>query len=421
MTPLHPLKHVADVRFSNVDKKTVDGQIAVKLCNYTDVYYNEQIVAEMPFMEASASADQVAKFSLRAGDVLLTKDSETADDIGVSAHVPEDLPGVLCGYHLAIARPRPSAVDGRYLRWALAATASRQQLEVAATGVTRFGLRQDAVAGMLVPVPALPEQRAIADYLDAETARIGELVDRHERLVALLRERRGALIRVVTTRGSSSGPSYVPDVWPPAELPEGWSRVRIRHLARVRRGASPRPIDDPVYFDSEGTYGWVRISDVTASGRYLESTEQRLSELGASRSVRLEPGRLILSIAASVGYPIITRIPCCIHDGFVYFDGLESLEPEYLYYLFLGGGMFEGLGKLGTQLNLNTDTIGDILMPVPPHAEQVAIVRRLDADLGAIDSATSAIGNQIQLLLERRRALLTAAVTGQLEIPGVAA
>lgn len=122
-----------------------------------------------------------------------------------------------------------------------------------------------------------------------------------------------------------------------------------------------------------------------------------------------------------MGNPIITRVPCCIHDGFVYFSGLNALEPEYLYYLLLGGGMFGGLGKLGTQLNLNTDTIGDIHIPVPPRGEQVEIVAALDRRLADIDSTIALAGRQVDLLLERRQALITAAVTGQLEIPVVAA
>lgn len=69
MTLRLPLKHVAEIRFSKVDKKTLDGQIPVRLCNYTDVYYNDLIHAGMTFMEATATREQVLRFSLRAGDV----------------------------------------------------------------------------------------------------------------------------------------------------------------------------------------------------------------------------------------------------------------------------------------------------------------------------------------------------------------
>src|SRR5688572_16784437 len=92
------LKTISAVQLSNVDKKSVEGQEAVRLCNYVDVYYNERITSELEFMAATATSDQVRRFSLRAGDVLITKDSESWSDIAVSAVVAEDLPGVLCGY-----------------------------------------------------------------------------------------------------------------------------------------------------------------------------------------------------------------------------------------------------------------------------------------------------------------------------------
>ena len=92
------------------------------------------------------------------------------------------------------------------------------------------------------------------------------------------------------------------------EIPLHWQAINIGHLTPVKRGASPRPIDDPAYFDDEGEYCWTRIADVTASEMYLENSTQRLSDLGSSLSVKLEPGSLFLSIAGSVGKPCITAI-----------------------------------------------------------------------------------------------------------------
>ena len=145
----------------------------------------------------------------------------------------------------------------------------------------------------------------------------------------------------------------------------------------MKRGASPRPIADPKFFDECGEYAWVRISDVTASNKYLKSTTQRLSGLGQSFSVSLQPGSLFLSIAGSVGKPIIAKIRCCIHDGFVYFPDFYG-DVEFLYYTLSCDAPFANLGKFGTQLNLNTDTVGNIVLGWPTVAEQTAIVRFLD-------------------------------------------
>jgi type I restriction enzyme S subunit len=409
------LKTVAAVQLSNVDKKSLEGQDVVRLCNYTDVYYHERITADLGFMAATATPGQVRRFALQAGDVIITKDSESWTDIAVPAVVAEDLPGVLCGYHLAHIRPKP-ACHGPFLARAFSAVGPRDQFQVAANGITRFGLGGDAIATGIFAMPPEPEQRAIAAFLDRETARIDALVAKKERLIALLQEQRTALITRAVTKGldptvpmKDSGVEWL------GEIPAHWEVKKVKRLCVVRRGASPRPIEDPVYFDDEGEYAWVRIADVTASERYLERTTQRLSPLGKSKSVPLEPGELFVSIAATVGKPVITKIKCCIHDGFVYFVGLHE-NRDFLFYVFSCGEPYKGLGKLGTQLNLNTDTIGDIYLPRPSGAEQEEIVQFLDRETARIDVLVAKVREAIERLKELRTALISAAVTGKIDV-----
>ena len=190
---LRRLKTATKLQISNVDKKTVTDQVPVRLCNYVDVYYNDTIVDDIDFMSASASEDQVARFTLRKGDVLITKDSETPDDIAVPALVAEDLPGVVCGYHLAHIRPS-SMFDGSYLARAFASYGLRDQFRVAANGITRFGLTSGAIGDSLFPLPPLVEQRAIAAFLDRRTETIDGLLGSKKRLTELLRAERASLI-----------------------------------------------------------------------------------------------------------------------------------------------------------------------------------------------------------------------------------
>jgi len=194
------------------------------------------------------------------------------------------------------------------------------------------------------------------------------------------------------------------------DVPEHWEVKAIKWESAVLRGASPRPIDDPVYFDDEGEYAWVRISDVTSAGMYLEETTQRLSELGSSLSVRLYTGQLFLSIAGSVGKPCIAAIKCCIHDGFVYFPFWRG-DSRFLYYIFASGEPYKGLGKLGTQLNLNTDTVGAIRTGFPVVAEQRAIADFLDRETAKIDPLIAKKRALIEKLNEKRSALISRTVT----------
>jgi type I restriction enzyme S subunit len=189
--------------------------------------------------------------------------------------------------------------------------------------------------------------------------------------------------------------------------------MALKRLSRVSRGASPRPIDDPKYFDDEGECAWVRISDVTASKTYLTDTTQRLSELGASLSIRIHPGELFLSIAGSVGKPCISKIEACIHDGFVYFPELTLKYRKFLYYVFEAGEIFKGLGKFGTQLNLNTETVGGVAIDVPSPEIAAEIVNFLDDKTARIDALIEEKEKLQSALTELRTARIWSAVTGQ--------
>ena len=198
------------------------------------------------------------------------------------------------------------------------------------------------------------------------------------------------------------------------QVPEHWEVISIKWLSPVKRGASPRPIDDPKYFDDEGEFAWVRIADVSACDSELKQTTQRLSELGSSLSVKIAPGELFVSIAGTVGKPCISAIKACIHDGFVYFPTLK-LDPLFLYRVFEGGVCYGGLGKWGTQLNLNTDTIGSIRVAIPPAAELKKVLDFLDRETSKIDALIAEQERLIELLKEKRQAVISHAVTKGLD------
>jgi len=194
------------------------------------------------------------------------------------------------------------------------------------------------------------------------------------------------------------------------DVPNYWKVIQIKHLSTVRRGASPRPIDDVKFFDDEGEYAWTRIADVTASEMYLTKAPQRLSDLGSSLSVKLEPGALFLSIAGTVGKPCIAGMKACIHDGFVYFPELK-IPSRFLFYVFAGEQAYKGLGKFGTQLNLNTDTVGGIKIGCTQNNELEKIVHFLDHETAKIDTLIDKQQQLIKLLKEKRQAVISHAVT----------
>jgi type I restriction enzyme S subunit len=194
-----PMKRLAKTQLSNVDKHMTDGERAVKLCNYVDVYKNERITPDISFMPSTASDDQIKRLSIRRGDVIITKDSETPDDIGVPSLVAENLEGVVCGYHLALLRPLDEKGVGEYLAKLLKSAYVRAQFSASAVGMTRYGLSKYDIENVLLPVPPPAEQTAIAAFLDRETAKINALIAKTEKAIELAQERRSALISAAVT------------------------------------------------------------------------------------------------------------------------------------------------------------------------------------------------------------------------------
>ena len=293
------------------------------------------------------------------------------------------------------------------------------ELALKSNSTTLEVIYSETLKNIYAPIPPVLEQTQIAKFLDHKTAQIDRLIAKKKALIEKLNEKRTALITQAVTKGlNPDAPMKDSGVDWLGEVPEHWEVLSIKRLTIVKRGASPRPIQDQKYFDNDGEYSWVRIADVTANDHYLMETYQTLSELGKSLSVPLNPGALFLSIAGSVGKPMITKIKCCIHDGFVYFPYYEH-SHEFLYYIFHSGQSYLGLGKLGTQLNLNTDTVGDIKIGLPPTDEQHEIVSYLHSQTDKLDIMRNTIHSAIEHLNEYRTALITAAVTGKIDVRNV--
>ena len=191
------LREVADVRVSNVDKKTNNAETPIKLCNYMDVYANDYVTASINFMASSASNSEIDRFGLQAGDVVITKDSETPDDIGVPAVVTDSIDGLVCGYHLALIRPRNGAIDPIYLAKQISSAPIARYFTLNAGGSTRFGLPVGVIEDTRIPVAPKPEQTKIAEILST----VDQAINQTEALIAKQQRIKSGLMQDLLTRG----------------------------------------------------------------------------------------------------------------------------------------------------------------------------------------------------------------------------
>jgi type I restriction enzyme, S subunit len=423
------LKEVASVRPSNVDKKSVEGEQAVRLCNYVDVYKNDRITGAMDFMAATATDAQIQQFSIRGGDVIVTKDSETWDDIAVPAYVPQTIEGLVCGYHLALIRPDARHLDGAYLARCFAAEGVCDQFRVAANGITRHGLDTQSIKCAVIPVPPLPEQRAIASFLDREAARIDALIERKERLIALLEEKRQAVISHAVTRGlDPAAPLKDSGVPWLGMVPSHWGLTRMKHLVRAYDGIQMGPFGgmlkeleeteaDYKLYGQENTIS----NDFDAGGRWL-SHEHYI----ALRAYELRPGDIVLTRkGASIGNCRV--VPPGIIPGVIDSDTIRMrfdpgmITTDYAV-LLLHEGYLEteilAMQKGAVLPGLNTTTISSLRVALPPVAEQRAILRTVQERCTPLDTLMSQVRSGIARLQEYRTALISAAVTGQIDVRG---
>lgn len=409
---LEKLKFFANIRNSNVDKTISEDEEPVRLCNYTDVYYHDRITTDLSFMEGSATEAEIERFQLKHGQVIVTKDSEGWDDIGIPAFVAEDMPGVLCGYHLSVFEPGPQ-LDGGFLAWLCRAEPLNDQLKVAANGVTRYGLGQYPMKNAFIVLPPLDTQRRITRFLDETTARIDGLIEKKRVLLDRLAERRQALITRAVTKGLNpdcsmklSGIEWLGDI------PAHWSLIPFKWRCQVQSGqVDPRELEyaemmliAPNHIES----GTGRLNEVTSaeeqgaiSGKYLcsEGTVLYSKIRPALRKVALYEGECL-----------------CSADMYAIDPG-QDLVREYLFYFLLTDAFtsYAELESLRVAMpKVNRDALGVFPIPVPSLDEQREIAlfcQRVDQDHR---EATDQIRDSIARLEEYRSAQVTAAVTGQL-------
>ena len=183
---------------------------------------------------------------------------------------------------------------------------------------------------------------------------------------------------------------------------EDWEQRKLGDLAEIVRGASPRPISDPKWFDNNSNVGWLRIADVTAQDGRIRYLEQKISELGQEKTRVIKTPHLLLSIAATVGKPVINYVPTGVHDGFLIF-----LNPKFnILYIFWWLEMFREkwnkYGQPGSQVNLNSDLVKNQVINIPNEKEQ----EKISSFLEALDKIITLHQCKLEKLKLMKKALL---------------
>ncbi|WP_289000115.1 restriction endonuclease subunit S [uncultured Psychrobacter sp.] len=293
------------------------------------------------------------------------------------------------------------------------------ELNESSHGSTMQHLTTDKFGSFDVPLPPISEQHLITNFLNYETAQIDTLIEKQQTLIQLLKEKRQAVISHAVTKGlNPDAPMKDSGVEWLGEVPEHWDVKSYRHASKIYRGKfGHRPRNDPAFYD--GDYPFIQTGDVARAGKIITSYSQTLNEKGKSVSQLFPAGTLMMAIAANIGDTAILGFEAYAPDSVVGFKPYKGIDVEFLRYSFLAAlPAFEQTSTQSTQANLNVDRIGTVKGAFPSHGEQKKIVIYLDNMLEHYRAIEVKANEQIKLMQERRTALISAAVTGKIDVRG---
>lgn len=410
------LKHVTTINDEALGDDT-DPDHEIRYVDISNVDSSGRIreIASYRFDQAPSRARR----RVRHGDVMISTVRTYLQAIAQVRHPPENL---IASTGFAVVRPRPERLATEYCKYALRDPSFLAEVETRSVGVGYPAITAFDLANIEIPVPPLPSQQAIADYLDRATARIDALIATKERVLALVVEKRAALITRAVTRGLQS---HVPlrdsgIRWLP-KIPAHWETWKLGHLARIGNGSTPSRGDGRYW--TAGTIPWINSGAVNQGE--VTSSDQHVTEtaLDECHLPVLQPGTVLIGITGqgkTRGQSVVLSIQATISQHLSYVDpDRERLCPWFLRWWL--SAAYDYLRSIsddagGTKGALTCEDVTNLRIALPPVADQAAIVEHIAREVEKVEAAGNATQRTIDLLRERRAALIAAAVTGQIDV-----
>jgi type I restriction enzyme S subunit len=414
------IKKEFKVQPSNVNKKAKEDEKEVLLCNYVDVYYNNYITNDIDFMDtATASENEIKKFQIEIGDVIITKDSEDPLDIGVPALVKETQEKLLCGYHLSMLRSIRNKIDGAFLFWSLNNEFIASQLFREATGVTRWAIASRHVKNSSFAFPPLKEQKAIAEYLDKATARIDRIIAiKQEQLVKMEEMRKSAFFKACT-QGLNPDIEFIEvNDGHIKKMPVHWRYQRIkRGCESIDTGKTPSS-GEPEYF-IDGTIEWY-APECFNDELFISEPKKLINEKALEDNqikIYAENSVYFVAVGATAGKVGIIQKPSSCNQQINILKTNFRLLPEFLtYQLKIIEKEIIKFAQYTTLPILNQAKTGYLQIVFPPIEEQKEIVEYLNNYTEKLKKTKASINSQIKTLQVYRKNLIHECVTGKKQV-----
>ena len=361
------------------------------------------------------------RYLLRKGDLLITKSSGSTLHIGKTTIVDSTVANLRAIYSNFMQRVRLSGNESpKYFWYVLRTPWIREQWVLNSTSTTGLAnLNADSIGQLLVPHPPLDEQRQIAEYLDRETGKIDELIAKQEQLVKVLAERRDALIAGTVTRGMSlDGPLLASAEWF-GNYPLHWKIGRVGNAFQLTLGKMLNATSKA----SGELHPYMRAGNIQESG--VDLTEVKLMHFTTQEaaSLTLKQGDVVV-VEGGGGYGRSDYLSADL-VGWGFQNHVIRARPrpghygpffDFLVKAIRASGQFEALGSFATIPNVSSDKLARIRYAIPPFEEQRAIADHIRTGVTEIGRLTGKVNEVVALLRERRAALISATVTGKIDV-----
>lgn len=334
--------------------------------------------------------NELIRFNIQPGDFIMSG----AGTIGRISMVPDGIKKGVFNQALIRFKVNKNSVNPLYFLKFMQSDMMQKQLTQANPGSAMTNLvPMDELKKWNVTIPSLEEQNKISNFIN----QIDESITLHQCKLKKLNLAKKSLLQKLFPRNGSQ----IPGVRFKG-FTDAWEQRKLGDLAEIVRGASPRPISDSKWFDNNSDVGWLRISDVTAQDGRIQYLEQKISKLGQDKTRVVKTPHLLLSIAATVGKPVINYVPTGVHDGFLIF-----LNPKFnILYAFWWLEMFREewnkYGQPGSQVNLNSDLVKNQVINIPNEKEQ----EKISSFLEALDRIITLHQRKLERLQEVKKGLL---------------
>ena len=416
------LEDVADVKLSNVDKKVKTGEKEIRLCNYTDVYKNTYIDKNraVNFMIASCNEKEFEKFLLKKGQVSITKDSEKANDIGVSTYIEEDFQDVVLGYHLALITPYKEKLDGKYLNYWFNTSQAKRYFEnnVGGSG-QRFTLPLDVILSTPLFLPNIENQKKISSILfslDKKIQLLHQINDNLAELAKTIYDYWFVQFDFPDENGKpykTSGGKMVYNEVLKREIPEGWEVKKLGDVAQFKNGINYEKTSS-----GSEKVKIINVRNISSSTIFINQTDLDEIFLENDRSTNFLVNDKMILITRS-GVPGATRLVSVleaktVYSGFIIASEVNDLIFKNLIFYYLKN--IEEVLKnqsAGTIMkNISQSVLTEMRISLPPQN----VLLKFNTIIHSLFEQMKNVQKQIQHLQSLRDWLLPMLMNGQISV-----